>query len=50
MELLANFGQIGGDGAKKNDLPKEEGREGGEKKCVQRARWARGSNPGLAAC
>ena len=31
----------------KNYLPKEEGREGGEKKLAQRARRARGSNPGL---
>ena len=31
----------------KNYLPKEEGREGGEKKRAQRAR---GSNPGPAAC
>ena len=31
----------------KNYLPKEEGREGGEKKRAQRARRARGSNPGL---
>ena len=34
----------------KNYLPKEEGREGGEKKRAQRARRARGSNPGPAAC
>ena len=35
---------------RKNYLPKEEGREGGEKKRAQRARRARGSNPGPAAC
>ena len=34
----------------KNYLRKEEGREGGEKKRVQRARRTRGSNPGPAAC
>ena len=34
----------------KNYLPKEEGMEGGEKKRAQRARRARGSNPGPAAC
>ena len=34
----------------KNYLPKEEGREGGEKKRAQRARRTRGSNPGPAAC
>ena len=34
----------------KNYLPKEEGREGGEKKRAQHARRARGSNPGPAAC
>ena len=34
----------------KNYLPKEEGREGGEKKRAQRARQAQGSNPGPAAC
>ena len=33
----------------KNYLPKEEGREGGEKKRAQRACWAWGSNPGPAA-
>ena len=33
----------------KNYLPKEEGREGGEKKRVQRASWTRGSNLGPAA-
>ena len=31
-------------------LPKEEGREGGEKKRAQRVRRAPGSNPGPAAC
>ena len=31
---------------RKNYLPKEEGREGGEKKCAWSARRARGSNPG----
>ena len=30
--------------------PEGEGREGGEKKRAQRARRARGSNPGPAAC
>ena len=35
---------------KKTYLPKEEEREGGEKKRAQRARRARGSNPGPAAC
>ena len=34
----------------KNYLPKEEGREGGEKKRAQRARRTRGSNPAPAAC
>ena len=34
---------------RKNYLPKEEGREGGEKKHAQRARQAQGSNPGPAA-
>ena len=38
------------EGAKKTYLPKEEGRQGGEKKREQRARRARGSNPGPAAC
>ena len=33
----------------KNYLPKEEGREGGEKKRAQRAPRARASNPGPAA-
>ena len=35
---------------RKNYLRKEEGREGGEKKCTQPARRTRGSNPGSAAC
>ena len=35
---------------RKNYLPKEEGREGGEKKRAQRARRAQDSNPGPAAC
>ena len=35
---------------RKNYLPKEEGREGGEKKYAQHAHRARGSNPVLAAC
>ena len=35
---------------RKNYLPKEEGREGGEKKLAQRARRTRGSNPAPAAC
>ena len=35
---------------RKNYLPKEERREGGEKKRAQRARRAWGSNPGSAAC
>ena len=34
----------------KNYLPKEEGREGGEKKRVQHAWRARGSNSGPAVC
>ena len=34
----------------KNYLPKEEGKEGGEKKNGQRARRTRGSNPAPAAC
>ena len=33
---------------RKKYLPKEEVREGAEKKRAQRARWARGSNPGPA--
>ena len=35
---------------RKNYLPKEEGREGGEKKRAQRTRRTRGSNPGPAVC
>ena len=35
---------------RKNYLSKEEGREGGGKKRMQRARRTRGSNPGPAAC
>ena len=35
---------------KKSHLPKEEGREGGEKNRAQRAHWTRGLNPGPAAC
>ena len=42
--------RVGWGRCEKNYLPKEEGREGGEKKRAQRARWARGSNPGPAAC
>ena len=34
---------------RKKNLPKEEGKEGGEKKRAQPARRARGSNPGPAA-
>ena len=35
---------------RKNYLPKEEGREGREKKRAQHARRTWGSNPGPAAC
>ena len=37
-------------GKVRKKLSPEGGREGGEKKRAQRARWARGSNPGPAAC
>ena len=39
----------GGESAKKNYLPKEERREGGEKH-VQRTRGGQGSNPGSTMC
>ena len=39
----------GGEGVKKY-VPKEEGREGGEKKCTQCACWGQGSNPGPTLC
>ena len=49
-ELILTLSWVWWGRCKKNYLPKEEGREGGEKKGAQRARRARGSNPGPAAC
>ena len=48
--LTTGFTGLVGKVRKKNYLPKEEGRDGGEKKRAQRARRGQGSNPGPAAC
>ena len=45
-----HFHGDGGEGALKTPESPEGGREGGEKKCAQRAHGGQGSNPGPTAC